>query len=379
MFANSDEYTYPILEKIFLHYSSKKDGSLENVYLLACQHILEPQKKIFELISEYGIPKKNIFILGKAYSTNIDVLYEIRQEGFHVASFLFKPEEPFDKQHKENCELSFNEFIEFVPQGARVIILDDGGQLLEVANQNFPRIPEGCKVFGIEQTSSGFNRLKDTDLRFPIINVARSSTKLIKETPFIVKHALGRIKESLDKYSMAEPRILVVGLGPIGEGMKSLFEQSGYFVTAYDIAHHVDADIFDLIKVNKIDVIVGATGSRILNEEQLIRLESEEFNQTKFYLISVSSSDREFPATYLRMGATDLALHADSAYKNLVLINGGFPVTFKGKRYEASPAEMEKTMALLYGSVLYFCVESPKELGFIDVPHDIVELIEVEG
>jgi hypothetical protein len=90
----------------------------------------------------------------------------------------------------------------------------------------------------------------------------------------------------------------------------------------------------------------------------------------------MSSSDREFPAIYLRMAAPpNHSLHADSAYKNIVLVNGGFPITFKGNRCESSPAEMEKTMALLYGSVLHACLTQPEGKGFVDVPSDIIEII----
>jgi S-adenosylhomocysteine hydrolase len=199
---NPVTYLYPLLKEITLHYLSKKDTQPSGVYLCACQHLLEPQEKMFDLISEFGIPKENIFILGKAYSTNIDVLLELQRKNFQVAPFSFKPEESFDKQHKENCEQTFDEFISHVPTKGKIIFLDDGGQLLEIANNNYQWLAEKANVIGIEQTSSGFNRLKNTELHFPIINVARSSTKLIKESPVIAKLGLERIKEVFHHYGV---------------------------------------------------------------------------------------------------------------------------------------------------------------------------------
>jgi hypothetical protein len=52
----SSDYTYPLLEEISNIYASHKEAH-SDVYLLACQHILEPQARMFESITNIGIPK----------------------------------------------------------------------------------------------------------------------------------------------------------------------------------------------------------------------------------------------------------------------------------------------------------------------------------
>lgn len=371
---NLHTFQYPLLKEIFDVNIPLKKEAVDNVYLISCQHLLEPQEKMFELVANFGIPKQNIFILGKAYSTNTDIFLKLKEKEFHVVQPIFKIEESFDKQHKDNCENLLNRFISLIPDNAKIICLDDGGQLLEVINDYFQKL-SGKEIIGIEQTSSGFNRFKNSHLHFPIINVARSSTKLVRETPFIVKLGIERVKEVFQKYFISDPRILVVGLGPIGEGMKMFLEQNNYFVVGHDIIHDGSVKIEELIQLNKINVVIGATGTTIIDEQQLLQLQKE--GNGRIYFISMSSSDREFPAIYLRMGAEpNPNLHADCIYKNLVLINGGFPITFKGNRYESLPAEMEKTMALLYGSIIDSTLNNREEKGFVDVPSGIIKIIE---
>ena len=369
-------YPYPLLQKIKNSYGPVDATMLQNVYVCACQHLLEPQKRMFQMISEFGIPKKNIFVLGKAYSTNIDILTELQTDRFHAIQPPFKIEESFDKQHKENCEAFLEFFMSHIPQGSKAILLDDGGQLLSVANEHYEKL-RNFSITGIEQTSSGFNRMKGAELHFPIINVARSSTKLIKESPIIAKLCFERINKTLEQYSITEPRILIVGLGPIGENIFSLFKETDYFTIGHDIKNGNTDEIEDLITANKINIVVGATGSEIMNGSQLMEIENEDVSAEKIYLISVSSSDREFPAVHIRMGSkpSDI-IHSDSAYKNIVLVNGGFPVTFKGNRYEANPEKIEKTIALLFGSVLHSIKNSFQENIFVDVPVGIIETIE---
>lgn len=369
-----DSYQYPLLEKISELYKPSQD-SFGNVYILTCQHILEPQAKMFDLISSFGIPKENIFIFGKIYSTSNEVLEELLQDDFKVSKPVFDPSNSFDAEHRENCENEFSKFLSSIQNPSRIIILDDGGELLKVVNDKFDSLPSGVRVIGIEQTSSGFRKLENIDIHFPIYNVARSAVKLIKESPLIADLGCRRIVDVINQYSISEPRILVVGLGPMGSNTLSILNDKGYFCHGYDIAHHDEMELIDIVRSNKMNVIVGVTGTNILNEKQL--KEIKEVLNYNLYLISMSSADREFPTTYIRQnGIVPKDIHGDVIWDNLILINNGFPITFKGRRYESTPEEIERTIGLLYGSTLE-ALSTSKNLkkGFIDVPVQITSIL----
>jgi len=130
---------------------------------------------------------------------------------------------------------------------------------------------------------------------------------------------------------------------------------------------------------NAINIIIGATGANILDEKQL--KEIKDMLNYKLYLISMSSADREFPTTYIRKnGITPAEIHGDAVWDNLTLINNGFPITFKGKRYESTPEEIEITIGLLYGSTLEAITgDMQAEKGFVEVPGKVADIIEKRG
>ena len=99
----SSSYEYHLLEKISKLYEASSIN-LGCVYVLACQHILEPQAKMFDLIASFGIPKENIRIFGKIYSTNNEVLTELKEKGFDVGEPVFDPSVSFDVEHAGICE-----------------------------------------------------------------------------------------------------------------------------------------------------------------------------------------------------------------------------------------------------------------------------------
>ncbi len=370
----NDNYQYTLLEKISDLYKQDK-GTFDDVYILACQHILEPQANMFELISNFSIPKENIFIFGKIYSTSNEVLGELLQKNFKVSKPIFNSSESFDFEHQENCKNEFNKFLSSVKNPLKIIILDDGGELLKVVNDRFELLPSGTKIIGVEQTSSGFRKLENIELRFPVFNVARSTIKLVKESPLIADLGCRRITDVIDQYSIFEPRILVVGLGPMGSNTLSILNNKGYFNLGYDIAHHDKSELIDLIRKHKINIIVGVTGTNILSENQI--KEIEDILDYKLYLISMSSADREFPTTYIRQnGIVPKEIHGDVIWNNLILINNGFPITFKGNRYESTPKEIERTICLLYGSTLE-AISGATELrnGFVDVPARVTDIL----
>lgn len=371
----SETYEYPLLGKITALFKDQPKETLEKVFICACQHILEPQGKMFELLADFGIPEKNIYILGKIYSTNSEVLGELKNSGFNIFQPEFNLKRSFDEQHKENCLNLYSSFIKNIPNGSHIVVIDDGADMLNIFNENIKDIKAKFNLIGIEQTSSGFRKLENAELNFPIINVARSPIKLDKESPLIARLGCDRINDVIKNYSLAEPRILVVGLGPMGNNVLLILKEEGYFAIGHDTMINSQGELLDLVKENKINVIIGVTGTQLISEEQVSKL--NECAMENLHLISMSSSDREFPSAFLRQETFKEALiHSDARWKNIILVNNGFPITFKGKRYESTPIEIERTIGLLYGSSLYASLNNIDTHGFVEVPPIVTGVIQ---
>ncbi len=348
-------YTYPLLEKVFSHL--EKASNAPQFYLVCCQHLLDAQLKMFEHLIGFGFDPKKIIVLGKAYSSNKEIISALSDLGITVVQPEFTGSS-FDSEHKNNCK----KIVELIPDDTSSIILDDGAELIKAFVESKKKV-----LFAVEQTSSGFRKLEKESLPFPVVNVARSSTKLVQESPLIARLCFERIKSYLSEKQIFKPSILVVGLGPIGEAILQVFKLSDFTVEGFDTKLGHD-NLPAFIQKMKPDVIIGATGFNILEKRDIDTLLSEK----RTYLISVSSSDREFPVAEFRK---DRKIHNDVTYKNITFVNNGFPITFKGNRSELTPFEIEKTICLLGGSIAYGSIHPFKGTGITNVPIELENLI----
>lgn len=350
------DYDYPLLNKVFSHYK-KTTNNVGDIHLVCCQHLLEPQLKMFELLIDFGFKPENMIVLGKIYSSNTDIISELQNRGIKV----FQPEFSgisFDEEHSKNCKIVFDS----IPSDARVVILDDGAEMIKTFS-NSQNV-----LFAVEQTSSGFRKLENTHIPFPVVNVARSVTKLVQESPFIGRLCYERIGEYIKNKNLFNPSILIVGLGPIGEATFEIFKQNNFTITGFDTKHG-HTDLLKSIHELQPDIVIGATGSSILSGDEIEQLPHDK----NLHFISISSSDREFPVGHFRDAYTDI--HADVQYKNIIFVNNGFPVTFKGNRLEATPVEIEKTMCLLGGSVIEGITRKLSGAGLVNVSEEIEDII----
>ncbi len=366
-------YSNLLMTRTFKLFSNDGKRDLSKTYIFACQHILRPREKMFPLFVDFGIPKENIFILGKAYSTNNNLFKELKDFGFHVYQPSFDINKSFDEQHKENCNAIFDLFQKNVLDGSRVIVLDDGAMMLSVFDENFGKISKDIEILGIEQTSSGFRKLEDKTLKFPIINVARSAIKLNKESPFVAESCLGQIFDYISANDITDNKFLVIGLGPIGQAIVDDLHEQGEKVFGFDISFG-HKNLIEKIKELRPSIIVGATGKESISQEDI---ECLNFLRYPIYLISVSSSDREFPVAVYRKDKS-FNINFDVRYGNIVFVNNGFPINFRGNFCKNGIEKIERTICLLMGSVLYLANNGKSatlEKDFIEVPEKITAIL----
>jgi S-adenosylhomocysteine hydrolase len=327
---------------------------MDDVLVIACQHILGTTLDMFEVFFEKGLKPQNVFLLGKCYSTNSKVYDRMKRRGLNVSPYSKKYDSTlsFDEQFQKYIEAFWNDITKKVNLNGykRVVILDDGGYLLLYANDF---LSNHENVVGVEQTSSGFHNIKNSNINFPIVNVARSKAKLKLEAPLIAKIAYNQLKKHLSK----KDSILVVGQGAIGKSMYELLNNK-YNTEKYDLVSH--KQIFPgpySKKLKSFSVIIGSTGQTIINPGDFVNL------QAGVILVSVSSSDREFSAAYLRrLQKKNSNCHKDIKVKSITILNSGFPVNFQGGEHSLPPKQAYLTRSLLVAGVLQALTQRGKGL-----------------
>lgn len=318
---------------------------LSNVSLVACQHILGTTIDLFEALFEKGLKAENVHLLGKCYSTHALTQEKLVKRGVDVSplSNLFIADKSFDDQFKEYVQSFADQLIArgIFSDRKKVIVLDDGGFLLQYLNE----VLEDAKgVTGVEQTSSGFEKLKDLPLQFGILNVARSEIKTKVESPLIAEKIIEQIENRISLSSSV--RALVIGQGSIGKAIKEQLTGKARVFGCDSTVGLCDFGGNYTEQLPTFDVIIGATGKTILTIEQVRRLKPGAL------LVSASSSDREFSAVEMRHDIYSVGnCHVDVDFEGVRLLNNGFPVNFTGDEHSLSPEDAQLTRSLLFAGV----------------------------
>lgn len=338
----------PLLDAIEAKYKdSLQNIDMSEVYLFACLHMLEPQFRMLKKLISIGFFAKNIFLLPKVYSANESVIDAFEELGCTVfeEALSFPLNQSFDAFHEEQCKKVLSFVLQNFTHAKKLVLLDDGGMLIKTfsLDKRFTRQFKG-KVDATEQTASGKNILLQHEQTFFIDSVASSVEKIQIETGYIIRLSHERVQEYFKLHEIVNPKILIKGLGPIGQTLYEELTTVGFDCVGYDKKQGKFNS-----QLNEFDVIVAATGDKIINKKNLPKL------KRGCHLISISSSDREYPAAYLRSIAdTGKSIHDTfwNAKYDVYLANGGFPITFYGNRIECLPLEMDVTMMKLFESMV---------------------------
>ncbi|CAM4311784.1 Acetyltransferase Pat [Mycobacterium basiliense] len=345
---------------------SSRDRSLDGVILIAAQHLLETTHAMLRALFGVGLDPHNVAVIGKCYSTHSGVADAMRADGVYVdyCSDMYDPYQPFDDQYTRHVERFFVEsWARLVPdRTARVVLLDDGGSLLAAAGD---ALDADANVIGIEQTSAGYAKIAARQLGFPVVNIARSSAKLLYESPIIAARVTQTAFERITAVEAGDA-ILITGAGAIGTALADLLRAQHDRVDVYDTRVGCAAQVDLVDTIGDYDVIVGATGATSVPTDM------HELLRPGVVLMSASSSDREFDAVALRRRTKpDPDCHADltvcDGTVDATLLNSGFPVNFDGSPM-CGDESMALTMALLAAAVLHASGASASDMAS-DHPH----------
>lgn len=360
----------PLVELVkSLHSSTSLDG----VGIIGVQHLLSTTHTMIRSLASFGLKPGCVNLLGKCYSTSEEVFSNMTDDGMDISSssFAFDSYSAFDRYYHCLVKSFLKKQLSKIQKQNfnKIILMDDGGHLLEAANdlafKNF-------KFVGIEQTTHGFMRLKSSNLRFPVINVARSPAKLVYESPMIASAAVRRVMQKLKASSIVPQKVLVVGAGYIGkEVFKALRKKYEVYLFDQDKKEGCLLENQMNKMLYQFDVIVGCTGFTSIPASM------HRYLHPNCVMISVSSSDHEFDAFHLRKNVPEVSnCHLDLKIHGRLLVNCGFPVNFDGS-FDSVPAkDIQLTRALLATAIFQACEMDEFVNGFlpldIEAQRDIV-------
>lgn len=324
--------------------------------------------------------KENISLIGKCYSTSREIYDEFVDYGIYVceSSNEFNKTESFDEFFRKNIANFVDARIEesFKSGAKTIVILDDGAEIIQYLNENYDiENRKGIKILAVEQTTAGTNKLKNVIVKFPVINVARSKAKLFLESPIIAKRALDVLEESLEENKLSPKSALIIGMGAIGSALYDALQEK-YIVNGYDInPDKSDLGQGELINIVKdYDLVVGCTGTELFDPLLLENLDKD------FILVSTSSSDREFMSYKLKAlqdkSDQNKNGHSSIVYRNITLLNSGYPINFDGKKKNIPVDKIQITLALLAAGVCQ--VDGDLNQGLNRLPFNIEEQIIAE-
>lgn len=212
--------------------------------------------------------------------------------------------------------------------------------------------------------------MKNENIRFPIINLARSWLKLKYESPIIIDLIIRKLKEKLDRINYDVRKILLIGYGTLGQAIYKVLKER-YFVSVFDTApekSRISSHDFKT-KLAEFDLIIGCTGTTSLSFADFIYLKKP------VVLASVSSSDREFEAFKLRSSQPQKNCHADIVVEGITLLNSGFPIPFDEDYDSIDVDDFQLTRALILVSVYQAITTNSKFNGFHTLRDDLQQII----
>jgi D-isomer specific 2-hydroxyacid dehydrogenase, NAD binding domain len=347
----------PLLDRIASQIP-RPHASLSGIMLVCVQHLLETTGSLIQTLLSLGLQPRDIYILGKSYSSNSSVEDRLRTLGVKVVETgqqqLWGE---YSTQLKSDVARLWNRVAEGikVQRPRALVVLDDGGFCIKGMPAGLLDLP----VVGIEQTMSGL-ALLDVPPLFPVIDVASSAAKQWIEPPMISEAILAR----LQSYRLPDSPIGIVGFGNIGKAMTQTLSRIQSPVLAFDenIGQQAKSGTNALCDslgelYSKSATIFGCTGRDTLaGKDWWQQLKGERL------LISCSSQDMEFRSILLSLN--DLNHDLVSSHQltsevtvplgqgKLRILRGGFPVNFDGSRESVPAADIQMTRGLLLGAIL---------------------------
>jgi len=367
----------PVLEDMQVRYGQIRH---EIDFFVGLQHLFGSTASLVKSIIKGRIEARNVFMLGKPYSANGDVVRFMEESwGFWVHEDSC--EQAVGRENDREMDRRIDDMLERLriamrmqpEKRGKVLLIDDGGRAIRaIHSAKFRDIRE--RFVCVEQTRAGIRHLEQIELRVPVVNVAESWVKLEHESPLIAESVnvelSGKLAAMLAAGIPVGRRALVIGFGAIGQAVSAKLRSLGRTVSVFDTdrnsrleARDAGYRTYDRLHsaLRRNDLIIGCTGKPAIERADHLAIRDGAI------MVSASSADVEFRAWQMRPNAECLgapehwngATGSDghpcfSLYRvsngrtNFYLVNGGFPVNFNGGVDPIAPGQIQLTRGLLY-------------------------------
>lgn len=395
---NENEYGNPnLLNQITQICKTDYSVNFQKTLFVCGQHLLSTTVNLFQAFIDLGAKPENICVVGKSYSTNPEVVTQLKEMSIYVQPTseqltLGGFNSAYNSDITAMWEHAFTHISHNSQSIENIIVLDDGGHVsgdMPVKIQKFCRPNESSspRIVCIEQTSSGLETTQA--LPFPTIEVATSTIKNLLEPKKVAKKCAKEIIKNIQQLRAAYPEItipaadqLVVGIAGLGKIGKAMLEE----VLKYKAAGYCNFVIYDKNEEKRIicqkefaqlpgvviepvetlsalfnaaDIIIGATGTDITANS----LECFRTKRTHTILVSCSSKDQEFRTLLNHIQTKSRSaqveplkniLFQNSFKASLILLRGGTPIGFTNESEPTSPQDA----IFICASKLMACVQA---------------------
>ena len=341
-----------------------KGAPLRGLRIAGIQHLLGTTGGLMRGLADSGAAPSDVAFIGKTYSQHEDVAAELQKDGFPVhlsdfessldvkfgvtgpstgsaknrpAELLNRLDELFELEDVRSIE-KLRDAVRAgkAPKGRKFLLIDDGGELIELVHHHFPELHD--RIVAVEQTTKGKKRVEALGLAFPVVDVAGSEAKRVWESPMIGRSVAKTTLAKLDGLKRqgvnVGKKVLVIGFGAVGRATALALREQGYEVSVVDsrpemigeatgagFGTHASLDA----ALPHAEIVIGATGGSGLAAEQLAKLPSGAV------LINAASSATEFVPKM-----SEIVQHWDS--RLWPKWNGKAIVTsFQGKEFAMGP------------------------------------------
>ena len=276
------EETMPILKK----YSEERKKNLEGVAIIWRDHFLEENVGLLTSMVRMGVKPEDVLAIDKGDSTKHrqEITATFKKLGYQV-DVLDNTAVANDILIEDGKRL-IREFID-KRKDKKIVILDDGAIVSRILTlHNY----ENVEAF-VELTVTGLKRigeLKENELPYPVLNVAKSKLKRFITYKEIANTIFTRSIELLAGEKLVGRTVIQLGYGDLGEVLADRYSQYGarVIVIEPDVMKCIEAaekgfttfrTLEEAVKYDKPFLIVGASGYNSISKEVIEQLEDGTF------------------------------------------------------------------------------------------------------
>jgi S-adenosylhomocysteine hydrolase len=370
-----------------------KDCLAQKHVVVCVIHLLRDSLPFFDHLLSMSIEKNDLFIVGIPYSSKIEVVEHLMDDGFYVRhidraryidDFLGVIKAVLLEACK-HCERTKKS----------LLIIEDGGYAVPLLHEDgeFTKHKDVC-VGAVEQTANGIwaDQLiaENNGLLFPVMNVAESRIKRELESPLVGTAIIQNINQLLEGYGIdiRNQKVGQIGCGVIGRRLALEMQSDGVDVTIYDLDEEINKEARkDDFKVAQSleellpgkTLIIGCTGKEVVGLSELRNVDRN------IYFVNATSKLRELKYKEFLDIAEKLKIKAGigTEYKLkggreiiILLLADGFPVNFFGGSQSIPDKKIQFIPALLLGAAGHLVSTGIREPLIHEIPSALEDRIE---